>query len=148
MNRSKKTLLWVSGIIGTGIVLLAFSFLLVRHAINIDLVKTEVATVFSQKTGGQLAYERAKISFFPRARIVFHSVNFSIPEKISGTVTSLTLYPRLLPLLKGSVQLAEIKALAPDLIVVNPEPPAENPDKKSSPGKSGGLGIAEPAVKL
>ena len=143
MNTSKKIFLWGSGAASVCIVMLALFFLIARHGANLEFVKTEVVHSFSEKTGGQLAYERAKISFFPRARIVFHSVNFSIPEKISGTVTSLTLYPRLLPLLKGSVQLAEIKALAPDLIVVKPEPPAENPDKKSSPAKSGGLGIAE-----
>ena len=148
MNKSKKIFLWGSGAASVFIVMLALFFLIARHAANLEFVKTEVVHSFSEKTGGQLAYERAKISFFPRAHIVFHSVNFSIPEKISGTVTSLTLYPRLLPLLKGSVQLAEIKALAPDLIVVNPEPPAENPDKKSSPAKSGGIGIAELGVMV
>ena len=143
MNRSKKTVLWVAGVTSIGIVLLALSFLLILHAVNLEFVKTEVVHIFSEKTDGQLAYEKAKISFFPRTRIVFHSVNFSIPQKISGTVVSLTLYPRLLSLLKGNVQLAGVKALAPDLIVINPDPLAKKPGKESDPAEIIGPAIAK-----
>ena len=132
MNRSKKTFLWVAGVF---IILLALFFLLARHIINLGPVKTEVVNIFSEKTGGQLAYEKAEISFFPQSRIVLHSVNFSIPEKISGNVESLALYPSLLSLLKGKVKIAGFKALTPDLIVFDTELSHKKPGKK--------FGIAE-----
>ncbi|MBW1867232.1 MAG: hypothetical protein JRI38_05755, partial [Deltaproteobacteria bacterium] len=140
MNKFKKTFLWVAGVF---IILLALFFLLARHVINLEPVKTEVVNVFSEKTGGQLAYEKAEISFFPQYRIVLHSVNFSIPEKISGNVESLALYPSLLSLLKGKVKIAEFKALAPDLIVFNTELSHKKPGKKFAPAEMIGSAVTE-----
>ncbi len=135
MSKSKKIFLWITGTAGAFIVLMSLFFLLARYVINIEPVKTEVVNIFSEKTGGQLAYEKARISFFPRSRIILYSVNFSIPEKASGTVDSLTLYPRLLSLLKGTVQITGFKALKPDLIVRDAVLPHKKTGTKSSPGE-------------
>jgi len=143
MTRSKKTFLWIAGVTGIFIILLTLFFLLARHVINIDHVKTGVISVFTEKTGGQLAYEKAEISFFPRSRIVLHSINFSIPEKINGSMASLTLYPRLLPLLKGKVQIAGLKALQPDLILYAPELLHTKSDRESDPWEIIGTAAAK-----
>ncbi|RLC31640.1 MAG: hypothetical protein DRH32_03910, partial [Deltaproteobacteria bacterium] len=111
-----------------------------RQVINTELVKTRVVTVFSEKTGGRLAYESTEISVFPRSCIVLHSVNFSIPEKISGNVDSLTLYPKLLSLLTGKFQIKGFRAMKPDLTVFNPEL-----GNKKQGGKSGLAEIIGPA---
>ncbi len=83
---------------------------------------------FSEKLGGQVEYGSIAISILPRPCMVLHEGRLSIPGRITGTLKTLTLYPEVLPLLKGDVRFSRIQAETPDFKLNLPKQP-ENDGK-------------------
>jgi hypothetical protein len=131
MSRRKKISLWVMGIIGGLLALLVISLLLLPRLINLEPVKKRVLTTISQRVGGKLEFQRVDLSFFPRPRVVVHEGSLSFPGKAAGTIKSLTLYPRILPLLRGNMEIARLRVEAPDVKMKLPERPEQ---KEGEPG--------------
>jgi hypothetical protein len=94
-------------ILGTGTILfgllLAF-FLLLPSLINIEPLREKIIAAVSETVEAPFRYERIDLSYFPSPRAVIHQARLSGPRKVSATLRSLTVYPKLLALLKGKIQ--------------------------------------------
>jgi len=134
LKRKKKTLLWILGTLGALFVLLFGLLLLAPSLINTETVREKVLAAFSENLDGQVEYKKIDLSFLPRPRLVLNKVSLSIPGKITGTLKSLTLYPEILPFLKGNVRFSEIHVNAPDFKLSQPARPKS--DKKGETGFS------------
>ncbi len=123
MSRKRKRLVWVLRALGAFLCLLLALLVLAPRLINLEPIKEKVLASFSQKLGGQVEYQRIGISILPRPCLVLHEGNLSIPGKITGTMESLTIYPKVLPLLKGQVRISKLLADAPDFKIDLPRQP-------------------------
>ncbi len=117
------------GSLGILVVLLLAVILLLPYLINLDPVRQKILANISGKVGGDLQFERADLSFFPRPLVVIHEGSLSIPGKVTGTLESLTAYPEILPLLRGRLQIALIKVESPDVQMMLPERPKEKAER-------------------
>lgn len=111
--------------------------LLAPRLINTETVREKVLAAFSENLGGQVEYKKIGLSFLPRPHLVLYKVSLSIPGKITGTLKSLTLYPEILPFLKGNVRFSEIYVDTPDFKLPLPAQPKS--DKKGGNGFSPAL---------
>jgi hypothetical protein len=102
-------------------VLLLILVLASPSLLNLDTIKGKILNSVSQKVGGELKYQKVDLLFWPRPHVVIHRASLAIPENIKGTLVSVKAYPALLPLLKGSVHLAKLKILAPEINIRLPE---------------------------
>ncbi len=109
MSRQKKIAIWVMGVIGALLVLM----LLLPTFINLEPIKEKIVANLSRRMGGKLAFQRCDLSFLPRPRVVIHHGSLSIPGKVAGTLEALKVYPKILPLLRGRIQIAMLRAEAP-----------------------------------
>jgi hypothetical protein len=123
MSRRKKIAIWVMGILGILLVLLLIFLLLLPIVINLEPINEKIVANLSQKIGGELAFQRVDLSFFPRPRAVIHQGSVFIPGKVAGTMESLTVYPEIVPLLRGRVRIGMFHVQAPDLKMELPEKP-------------------------
>ena len=114
MTGRKKTVLWIMGVMGTLLVLLLIFILLLPTLVNLEPIKGEIAAIISQRVGVEPKFQRLDLSFFPRPHLTFHQGSLSIPGKITGTLESLTLYPQIVPLLRGNVRITRLHVEAPD----------------------------------
>ncbi len=106
--------------------LLLLLILLLPKLINIEPTREKILATVSEKVGGAVEFQRLDLSFFPRPRVVMHHGNLSIPGKVTGTLESLTLYPKILPLFTGTVQIAMLHLEAPDFKMKLPETSEKN----------------------
>ena len=123
-------------------VLLLALILLLPHLINLEPIRDKIQATVSQKLGGELEFQRIALSFLPRPRVVIHQASLSIPGKISGTLKSLGVHPKILPLLRGKLRIAEVQIERPDFKMSLPEirvkktertkPAAPSPDIKKT----------------
>jgi len=88
---------------------------LATRFINQESVKNRIEAAVSDKLGGRFSYERAAISIFPRPRVVIQSLSISIPEKFSGSMKGLDIYPELWPLITGKLGLDKVLLDQPDV---------------------------------
>ena len=126
MSGYKKISLWILGCTGALLVLLLLFILLLPKLVNLEPMREKILATVSQQVGGEVEFKRVDLSFFPRPRVVIHHGNLSIPGKVTGTLESLTIYPEILPLFRGKVQIAMLRVEAPDVKMKLPERLEEN----------------------
>ena len=97
---------------------LMLAFLLVApKLIELQPIKEKVLAHISERVDGKAAFQGLDLSLFPRPHVVIHQASLSIPGKASGTLGLLNVYPKILPLLKGELQIAKLLVVAPDFKV-------------------------------
>lgn len=116
---------------GTLLVLLTAFLLLLPKLIDLEPVRQKVLAELSEKVGGQVRYQGADLSLLPRPRLVLHQGTISVPGKIKGTLEATTIYPRILPLLRGKLRISSLRVVGPHLDVNLPE----GPEKRAKPRK-------------
>jgi hypothetical protein len=109
------------GAIAVLFVLLLALILLLPRIINLEPIRQTIIARISEEVGGELEYRSIDLSFFPRPRAIIQGGSLSIPGKVAGTMESLKIYPRILPLLRGRVRIAMLRVDAPEFLVVLPE---------------------------
>jgi hypothetical protein len=129
MSKRKKTALWVIGVVGALLVLPLLFLLLLPTFINLEPARERIHAAISQKVKGDVEYEELDLSFFPRPRVVIHQGSLSIPGKVAGTLESLTVYPKILTLLRGKVRISMLRAEAPEFKMELPERPEEKEER-------------------
>jgi hypothetical protein len=134
MTKKKKILLWFTGVIGLAIALLAGLALIAPRFINKDFVRQAIENTFSEELGGTLTYDRVDLSIFPLPHIVVYNPTFAIPGSISGSLKSLDIYPAVLPLLSGKVQIAKTVLGRPDITILLPGETGRSKKKEPAGG--------------
>jgi hypothetical protein len=114
MTKRKKLLSWVAGVGALLILLLALSFLIPRLA-ELDSVREKIQAVISQKIAGTVDFQQMEVSLFPRPRMRINQARFSFQGAAEGTIDSLMVYPRILPLLSGKVSVGVIQIESPHI---------------------------------
>ncbi|MGD0624430.1 MAG: hypothetical protein ABSB32_06885 [Thermodesulfobacteriota bacterium] len=109
------------GGIGILLVLLFAFLLLLPYFINLEPVKERILAFISQKVGGQANFQRVDISFFPHPKVVILQPSLSITGKVTGSLASATVYPQILSLLRGKIQICRIQIEAPNITLPLPE---------------------------
>ncbi len=107
--------------------------------INLETVKEEVKRLYAQDLGGQIEYQRIDMSFFPRPHVVISEVSYSIHDNIEGTVDTLKIYPKILPLFTGDLEISSVHSRSPEVTIKIPETvkaqePAGEPFLLETPG--------------
>jgi uncharacterized protein involved in outer membrane biogenesis len=75
------------------------------RVINSASIKEKIVTAASQQLGGDVMFKEIALSLFPRPHADIYEGTVAIPGRASGAIESLTIYPRILPLLKGNFQM-------------------------------------------
>jgi hypothetical protein len=115
MRKYRKTFSWILGGIGIFLAIIVILLLLAPILINLKPFKERVAAEISNKIGGDLQARKIDLLFLPRPRIKIHQGRVSIPGKISGTFNSVTIYPQLLRLLTGKVEVVKLSIDTPEI---------------------------------
>ena len=109
------------------------------HLINLETVKEKVKRIYTEDLGGQIEYQRIDMSFFPRPHVVMSEVSYSIHDNIEGTVDTLKIYPKILPLFTGDLEMSSVDSQSPEVMIkipetVTTEEPAGEPFLLETPG--------------
>ena len=135
MTKRKKKYLWIAGIAGTLVIVAVILLLLLPTLINVDLLQKRIEEKISSRAGVDVAFETLDLNFFPRPYGEVRQATISVPGKAKGTLESLTVYPQILPLLRGKFRISELVVKEPDFRITLPEKPKQAKDehKKKEP---------------
>jgi hypothetical protein len=144
MARFRKRSFWGLGLVGGLIGLLLLLIVLLPYLINLGPLKEKILAAVSEKLGGRVQYERLDLSFFPRPRVEIVQGSVFIPEKLTANLTSLTVYPQILPLLRRKVQFSKLVVESPELRFAA----ARRPEKIEKEKKEGPFSLATLEEKM
>lgn len=128
-SKPKKIMVRVIGGVGILLIFLLGFLLLLPSIINLGPVKERILAEISKKVGGRVNFQRIDISLLHRTHVVIHQASLSIPGKITGTLATATLYPEILPLLRGKIRISSIQIETPNITLPLPEKPPEKEEK-------------------
>jgi hypothetical protein len=120
MTLRKKILLWSSIIAGLLTALLIAVVVLAPLYLDSAGVKKKIQGAVSEKLGGKVSYERIDVSLFPRPHVIIRQLRLAYPRTFRGTLQSLTIYPQVLPFLRGHLRFSRIQVLEPDFTIILP----------------------------
>lgn len=123
MNKYRRLSLIVGGGIGIIIIFAVLSLILVKRLVSPERVKEDLLTYLSQKIGGTVEFTSVEINFIPGPHVVLNGGKFSVPGRAEGSFETLIAYPKVLPLLRGEVEISRLRVLKPEMKVLVHEPP-------------------------
>jgi hypothetical protein len=126
----KKIFFWTVKLVGGCIALLLILVLLLPYLINLDPLKEKILISLSGKLGGQIQYQKLELLFFPRPRVKVIEGRVSIPQVLTAKLPALTVYPEVLPLLKGKIRLSKVVFESPDVRLEGGTGPKKEGKKK------------------
>ena len=85
--------------------------------INLETVKKEIQNRFAEDMGAEIEYQRIDLAFFPRPHVIIAKAKFTLPDHVNGSADSLKVYPKILPLFGGDVQIGAIHSRSPEITI-------------------------------
>ena len=140
MNKYKKIIQKI--LIGIAILAIFLTVLVLAapRLINLESVRKMIITEVSSKIGGQINFQKIKLSFLPWPHAVVYQGRLSVPDKVDGNLESLSVYLKIKPLLTGNIQISKILLERPEFKIIFPEIGKE---KKGIQKKSSDIDIEE-----
>jgi len=117
MPKRRKILFALISLAGIFLCVMVILLVVTPRLINLESVKKEIKNRFAEDIGGEIEYQRVDLALFPRPHVVITAVNFAIPDQVNGTVDSLKIYPKILPLFTGEIQISGVYSRNPEITV-------------------------------
>jgi hypothetical protein len=145
MTRRKKIFLWLTSILALMMILMVSIYGILSRGSLLGLINQKMHDELCNQAGCQVDFGGLEVLFFPSPHIVAAQTRISVPGIITGTVQSLSLFPKILPLLSGRVELAKLQVISPDLKITIPSATESNhpAGAQSGNGVTGTLGTGE-----
>ncbi len=132
-----RTIYRVSGILGGVLLLMCLLLLAAPFLIDLEGIQKEIKGLVERETGGRVEFRKLSIAFLPRPHAVLRDGEFTLKERKALLYKSLTVYPKLLPLLKGDVVPDRISLSYPkaEIDLTSPKKTGQSPDGSSQKGR-------------
>ena len=135
MRRRNKIVIVGAVSLGAVIGLLLTAVVATRLLANREMVRSLITTKIAQATGGTLEYDRLSVNFFPLPHLETEGIGLHRPDAFDIKADEMSVYPRILPLLKGRLSIRRLVVEAPNLrFALGPGQP---PGPESAPAKPG-----------
>jgi hypothetical protein len=118
---------WLIGITAFLLVLLIISAVFAPKLIKLESVKGAIVQQLAAEISGRVDFRQIELSWLPRPHATVHNITFSLSEAVNGEITALRVYPKFLPLLWGSVELAKLRVIDSEYNIRIPESPPRDP---------------------
>jgi hypothetical protein len=127
----KKNDIFNRTLVGLGILLsfLVVLLLVATWLMNHEPLQGKIRKAVVRRTADSLRFQHLTVSLFPRPHVTVSNATIKVNTTVQGTVHRAQLYPEIIPLLCGNVQLAQASIEVPDLTVnMIDEPHAADPE--------------------
>jgi hypothetical protein len=121
MARWRGICFWLTSVITIVLILIASLYLLVTRAISLEPFKERLIEKLCKNAECQVDFKKLEILLMPAPHIALSQVRISVPGLLSGTVQSLSLFPRILPLFTGRLELSQLRFTSPDMEITVPD---------------------------
>ena len=132
MPKSRKILFSLISLAGFFLCVLVILLVVTPRLINLESVRKEIKDRFAADMGAQIEYRRVDLGFFPRPHVVVSEIQFTMPQNVNGTVDRLKIYPKILPLFAGEIEIGAVYSRAPEITIQLPATP-ENKEITPTP---------------
>jgi hypothetical protein len=121
----RRIIKWLAGVGGLCIILVLGLALLLPRLVDSQAVRERIRGFLLSRTNGNVAIKNIDLRWFPRPAVVLRDTSLSFSDRVTGTIQSIEVYPSILGLLVGRLEVSRAKVVGPALALHLPEPAAE-----------------------
>ena len=121
MDKAAKKYYWIGGGAGLFLALLLAILIIAPRLVDSEWLKDKVQAELTSQLHGDVSFRTAELKFFPLPNIDITNLNIAIPDVVSAKAESLVVYPALLPLLAGKVEIDEVQFYQPQMSIPLPD---------------------------
>ncbi len=122
----RRIIKWLAAVAGLCIILVLGLALLLPRLVDSQAVRDRIREFMVTRTSGNVAIKNIDLSWFPRPTVILRDASLSFADKVTGKIQSVEVYPSIRGLLRGRLDVTQVKVASPALAVHLPEP-AEEP---------------------
>ena len=120
-SRKNNLISWVVKSLLVFIFLVVVIMVFTPRLINLAMVKRNIKETVSESLGGRITYSNLKLSYFPRPHVLIHKAEIAIPDSFTITIQWMRIYPKILPMLRGSLQFDVVRLDYADYVMKLPQ---------------------------
>jgi hypothetical protein len=112
--------------LGTAIILclLPALHLMLPYVVNIQVVRDRIMAQASGAISGKIVFGTIKPVLLPVPHVMANQVRITLPDKLNVRIPKLIFYPKIGPLLSGTLELDRLKLIDPEVLLLRPLPKA------------------------
>jgi len=150
MSRTKKIAFFLALALAFVLIAISALVLLLPRLIDLESVKTKAIAAIAEKSGVIVQFDQVRLAYFPRLRVTISGVNAQFPDGPAIQAESLRLYPSLLRLLSGKVQVTAVQVHSPVITVRTDrkKPPDEEDIDAKIAKLLGSIAVGSPGLEV
>lgn len=111
----KRRVLLSGSILAALLILIVAGLLIMPMVVDHEAIQTRILTEISDQTNGRISFQKVTLSIFPRPHARVSDGRIDLPGAGLGRIRSLSIYPKILPLLLGKVQVGRVVLRTPEV---------------------------------
>jgi hypothetical protein len=117
MAKPHKKLFLLIGVLGTVAMVLIILYFSLPGIINSEVIQKRLNAYLFRETGGSIAVQESDVRLLPLPHIVLRKVSLIIPDKATGLIHAIDIYPDVWSLIRGEVKFSELSLESPRFTV-------------------------------
>ncbi|HSF56821.1 MAG TPA: AsmA family protein, partial [Candidatus Binatia bacterium] len=118
----RRIIKWLAGLGGLCLILLLAAALLLPRIVDSQAVREKIGSFLLTKTNGNVTIQNIDLKWLPRPAVVVRGAALAFADKITGKIQSIEVFPSILGLLRGQLEISRAELASPALSVRLPEP--------------------------
>jgi hypothetical protein len=110
----KGLALALAATLAVAVILVSVAVVVTSTLGDVPWLRERVVSVLSRQLHGTVTMRELRLSLLPLPHVVLDQVRLSIPGSVEASVASVSVYPELLPLLRGRLQITTVHVDEPD----------------------------------
>jgi hypothetical protein len=121
MSTGRKITRWLVRIMVVFTMIIVLVMVVTPRMINLEMVRNQIKYRMARDVGAEIKYRKLVLAYLPRPHIVIHSSEVQIPNSFIIKTHRMRVYPKILPLFKGSLKVASIRLEYADYFMELPQ---------------------------
>jgi hypothetical protein len=117
----RRIIKWLASVGGLCLILLFGVALLLPRFVDSQAVRKRIQTFLLTRTNGNVTIENVDLAWLPRPAVVVRGASLAFGGEVSGKIRSIEVYPSIMGLLRGQLDISRVEVANPALLVRLPE---------------------------
>jgi hypothetical protein len=127
MRNHNKIIIPLTGCLLFLIILILIGMSLMPALVDREMVRKTIEDKFAQGVGGEMKYLYLELAYFPRPHFVIHKAELLMPDSFTIKILRMKVYPKIMALFSGSLQIATVRLEYPDYFMKLPQLSDQSP---------------------
>ena len=148
MSRGFKILYWAGASAVLFLALILALAVTLPRIVDSARLKETIKTEIASQIKGDFDFQKAELTILPSLSVVLQQVSLNIPETAQVSLDTIRVYPRLLPLIIGNIELDKIVIDNPDFSLSLPQKSARRQEEEKPLNLSASLETIQTELSL